>query len=428
MYTNPKNIFLGSIGLRDRSLPATRRNRSSGKHREGRFTYLPSKVKSRVNIRSFLAAFKGMWTLAWLDLLHWRRMPWALASALIPPAGMAVMLVVLSFTVTQEPVALVIQSQGAYSRQMAEMIEADTDSYALKVMNMEQATQALHDQEIAAIITIPPGFDQAVITHTAHLQLTLNNIDIDFSDDIRRSVERSVGEFDSSGLSAPAASGPGFSNPYLITIDELDLRKTNVDYLRYQVLPVFVLLILQIGLMGTALLCAQDREQGTARYLVLAPISGWVFVAGRLLGGFCASCLIVLLVGGICILTGVIAPPANHWFALASLFVATALSASGMGAIVGTFLRGTRNIALAASLLAIYFFFLGGGFTTIAFLPQWIQIISDFNPIRYAIDGMRQALFYPDLNGFSTDLVVLVGTAVVAVILGSLVVRRSWSQ
>ena len=45
-------------------------------------------------------------------------------------------------------------------------------------------------------------------------------------------------------------------------------------------------------------------------------------------------------------------------------------------------------------------FFLGGGFTTIAFLPQWLHNISVFNPIRYSIDGMRQALFYPTLSGF----------------------------
>ena len=228
-----------------------------------------------------------MWSLARLDLLLWRRIPWAIASALIPPLGMAIMLVVLSFTVTQEPVALVIQSQGAYARQMAEMIEADTDSYALKVMSMQQAIQSLHKQEIAAIITIPPHFDQQVIAHTAHLQLTLNNVDIDFSDDIRRSVQRSVGQFDASGLNAQAAGAAttyaGSSNPYLIAIDEQDLRKTNVTFLRYQVLPVFVLLVLNIGLMGTALLCAQDRERGTARYLVIAPVSAWVFVAGRLL-------------------------------------------------------------------------------------------------------------------------------------------------
>ncbi len=369
-----------------------------------------------------------------LDLLLWRRIPWAIASALIPPLGMALMLVVLSLTVTQEPVALVIQSQGAYSRQMAQMIESDTDSYALKVVSMQEATQALHDQYIAAIITIPPDFDRQVITHTAHLQLTLNNIDIDFSDDIRRSVQRSIGQFDAAKLGSQTAyvstitPGSDSSNPYLISIDEQDLRRTNVDFLSYQVIPVFILLILHVGLMGTALLCAQDRERGTARYLVLAPVSDWVFVAGRLLGGFCASCLAVIVAGIPCLLLGILAPPANHWPALALLLVATALSAAGIGAILGTFLRGTRTIALAASLLATYCFFLGGGFTTIAFLPIWIQNISFFDPFRYAIDGMRQALFYPDLAGFATDLAVLTGTAVVAVLLGSLVVRRSWSE
>jgi ABC-type multidrug transport system permease subunit len=122
-----------------------------------------------------------------------------------------------------------------------------------------------------------------------------------------------------------------------------------------------------------------------------------------------------------------VVPPADHWLALTALFAATAFGASGLGAILGTLLRGTRNIAMASSILATYLFFLGGGFTTIAFLPQWLRDISAFNPIRYAIDGMRQALFYPDLTGFSTDLAVLVGTALLAVLIGSLVVRRSWS-
>jgi len=375
-----------------------------------------------------------MWSLARLDLLLWRRMPWAIASALLPPLGMALMLVVLSLTVSQEPVSLVIQSQGAYARQMAEMLEADNDAYALKVMSLSEATQALHDQRIAAIITIPPGFDQQVLAHTAHLQLTLNNIDIDFSDDVRRSVQRSIGEFDAVALGAHVAYSttniPGIdaANPYLISIDEHDLRQTNVDFLSYQVIPALILLILHIGLMGTALLCALDRERGTARYLVFAPLSDWVFVAGRLLGGFCASCLALLVAGGLCLLLHILAPPANHLPALAALFIATALSASGIGALLGTFLRGARTIALAASLLATYFFFLGGGFTTIAFLPQWIQAISLFNPFRYAIDGMRQALFYPDLTGFSTDIAVLMGTAVVAVLCGALVMRRSWRQ
>jgi ABC-2 type transport system permease protein len=383
--------------------------------------------------RSLIMAIQGMWALARLDLLLWRRMPLAIASALIPPLGMAVLLVVLSLTVTQEPVALVIQSHGQYALQMSELLEADTDAYLLRVTSVQHATRLLQDQEVAAIIIIPANFDKAVTTHTASLQLELNNVDIDFSDDIRRSVERSVGQFDAPQLGLGGELGTNtirvsVSNPYHIAIDEQNLRKTNVNFLRYQVLPVLILLVLSVGLMGTALLCARDVERGTARHLAIAPVPAWVLVAGRLLGGLLASLAVLIPAIVLCMLTGTISPPIDHWPALDTLFLATALSASGMGAILGTLLRGTRNIALASSVLATYLFFLGGGFTTIAFLPAWLQAISAFNPIRYAIDGMRQALFYPDLTGLSTDRTVLVGTALLAVLAGSFVVRRSWSR
>jgi ABC-2 type transport system permease protein len=357
--------------------------------------------------QALIAAIGGMWSLACLDLLLWRRTPLAVASALIPPLGMTILLVVLSLTVTQEPVALVIQSNGLSSLKMAELIESDTDAYLLQVTTMQEATRMLQDQEVAAIITIPPDFDQKVATHTASLQLTLNNVDIDFADDIRRSVDRSAGEFDAPQLSLNGelntnGDKASAANPYHIAIAEHNLRQTNVDFLHYQVLPVLVLLVLSTGLMGTALLCAQDVERGTARHLVLAPLSAWVLVAGRLLGGTFASLAVLVPAVGVCLLTGVVVPPADHWLALIALFVATACGAAGLGAILGTLLRGTRNIAMASSIMATYLFFLGGGFTTIAFLPQWLRDISAFNPIRYAIDGMRQALFYPDLTGFST--------------------------
>jgi ABC-type transport system involved in multi-copper enzyme maturation permease subunit len=381
--------------------------------------------------RSVLLTLQEIWSLVRLDLLLWLRMPLAIVSALIPPLGMAIMLVVLSWTVTQEPVALVIQSQGAYAKQMAEIIEADTDAYQLSVTSMQEATRLLQDQYIAAIIIIPADFDQKVVTRSARLQVILNNVDIDFSDDIRRSVDRSVGRFDGLQVTAGAdtTGGPAAStHPYHVIIDEHTLRTTDVDFLRYQVLPVFILLLLSTGLMGTSLLCAQDIERGTARYLALAPCSAWALVAGRLLGGLLVSLAVLIPPLAACLLTGVIAPPLDHWPALLCLFIATALSASGMGALLGTVLRGARNIAMMATILATYLFFLGGGFTTIAFLPLFLRDLSVVNPIRYAIDGMRQALFYPDLSGFSTDLAVLGGTALLALLFGSLAVRRSWSS
>jgi ABC-2 type transport system permease protein len=346
---------------------------------------------------------------------------------------MALLLVVLTFSVGKQPVALVMLSHGPSARDMAGIIESDTEAYALTITDAATATRMLRDQQVAAVIVIPPRFDDAVANHQATLDLTLNNIDIDFADDIRRTVARSVAEFDAPQLGIQGElSGPSrgvlLPNPYRVAIAERDLRETNVDFLRYQVLPALVLLVLSVGLLGTALLCAQDVERGTAQHLVLAPLSAWSLVAGRLLGGLLASLMALVPALGVCVAVGLVAPPLAHWPALAALFLATGVCASGLGAAVGALIRGVRTVAMASSILATYLFFLGGGFTTIAFLPLWLRRLSALIPMRYAIDGMRQCLFYPELQGVGTDLAVLGATALGTAGLGAIAVRRSWSH
>jgi len=382
---------------------------------------------------------KNIWNLARLDLLLWRRMPIAIASALIPPAGMALLLVVLSFSVTRQPVALVVQSNQPEATYMGKIITSDNEAYILKTVDEQTAKKLLTDQEVAAIITIPKDFDQKVSQNSANVDLTINNIDIDFSDDIRRAVDRSVAQFDAPQLGLDGEENENTAilnqqsytntpNPYRVAVNEHDLRRTNVSFLNYQVIPAFILLIVSVGLMGTALLCAQDSERKTSRNLFLAPVSAWILVAGRLLGGLLISTIIVLPILFTGFLFGVIAPPLNHIPALLALFLATGLCAAGLGAALGSLLRGAKLVAMASSVIATYLFFLGGGFTTIAFLPDWLQDVSAFIPTRYAIDGMRQTLFYPDLKGVGFDITILIATAVFAVVIGSLAVRHSWKE
>jgi ABC-type multidrug transport system permease subunit len=96
--------------------------------------------------------------------------------------------------------------------------------------------------------------------------------------------------------------------------------------------------------------------------------------------------------------------------------------------VIGATLRGVRAVSMAAAVICTYLFFLGGGFTTIQFLPSWLRRTTVFVPTRYAIDGLRQGLFYPGLYGFGADMRVLLGTAAIAVVAGGAVVRRAWSH
>ena len=137
-------------------------------------------------------------TIALNDLKRWRKMPLTAACALIPPIAMTLVLVTLSLAVTQQPVALVVEGNGPASMRMAQIIQSDTDAYYLTVTDATTANRMLEDEEVAAVITIPSTFDEAVANGTGKVLLTINNVDFDFSDDIRRAVDRSVVGFNDS--------------------------------------------------------------------------------------------------------------------------------------------------------------------------------------------------------------------------------------
>jgi ABC-2 type transport system permease protein len=391
---------------------------------------------------------KGIFTIASLDLLIWKRTPMSIFAALIPPVGMTLILITLSLAVLQQPVALVVESTGQYAQKMEKIIESDTDAYLnydfstkFKPTDAKTAQHLLESQQVAAIITIPADFDQKIIEGNAQVKLLLNNVDIDFADDIRRSVDRSVAQFDAPGLKlfedeadelninqAIVQKKVDKNNPYRIRINKRDLRQTNVEWFNYQIVSALILLILNVGLIGTALLCAQDIERKTNRYLMISPQPFWVIVTGRLLGGTVASLSALIIALILCVIFKVISPPLSHWPILWLIFSATALSASGLGVVLSILFKGSRLIAMASSVVSTYLFLLGGGFTTIAFIPQWLRNLSIIIPTRYAIDGMRQVLFYSTLDGVKLDLAVLGLTAFLSILIGSFVIRRSWSN
>jgi len=123
-------------------------------------------------------------------------------------------------------------------------------------------------------------------------------------------------------------------------------------------------------------------------------------------------------------------PPVSwtHALALVALLGAVTLATVGFGTVLGVALRDTRLVTMTALNASAYLFFLGGGFTTVAFLPHWLQVASRFVPTSYAIEGLRQALFYPDLAGFGHDLLVLTGCAGLSIVLASTLLARAWRR
>lgn len=372
---------------------------------------------------------RRIWAVALLDLTVWRRIPWALAAALVPPAGMALLAATLTLSVTRQPVAVAVSGHGPQSRAMASIVLGDTEAYAVIRATPARAERLLETQQVAAVIVVPAGFDAAVQAGRGSIDLTLDNVDIDFGDDIRRAVARSAAEFDAPELGfgqerTAATTGFTVPNPYRVAVAERDLRRTNVSFLRYEMVPVLLLLMVNIGVLGGALLGTGDVERGTLPFLRMAPLRSGQLIAGRLVGILLAIGAVLAPVVAVLAAIRGLAPPAAHWPALGADLLATAVVSAGIGVAFGTLFRRSTTAALGAVVASSYLFFLGGGLTQIAFLPRWIRVASMAVPTRYAIDALRQSLFYPDLHAVGGDLLALCAFASGFALLGVLVLRR----
>lgn len=414
-----------------------------------------------------------IWSIARSDITRWRRSPALVAATLIPAIGMSLTVIGLTYAVGRQPVALVRQGQGPMSEKVVGILR-ESDGFFLSERTPQEAEKALRNQWVCAVITIPSNFDRAVATRSASLKVEINNVDLDFSDDIRRSVSEAVVAIDAPELASlgeepgiedeeeaedeagseagggPASVEDGMNtptlvrhgsewvllpeegsrksedripyvsagNPYRVHVVETDLRRPDVSFLAYQMVPVLALLALTAGALVTALSIAGDREGGRMRVMRLAPASSLRVVLGHLVGGSLAAALLLAIVVVPLALAGVLQPPPGRWPVVSALLAATAVGSTGLGVIVGLVTRRLTTTVLLGVNVASASFLLGGGFTTIAFLPPSIQHIAAAVPTFYAVEGLREALFYADMPTLARNLSVLIATAAVSVLVG----------
>ncbi len=201
------------------------------------------------------------------------------------------------------------------------------------------------------------------------------------------------------------------------------MRKTNVGFLTYEIAPVILLVVLSVGTLGIGWLTAADVGSGALRLLRTTPASSLAVATGRVAAALSVVCLIDAPLVAYAAITEhlVVARLAL----VCTLVLLTAAVGIGLGLVVALVFRSPRLVAMASTSLSSYLFFLGGGLTTIAFLLSWLQTISAFVPARYAIDGLRQLLFYAQPQHVALDLVVLLAVACVSVAVAAIGMRHA---
>jgi len=353
------------------------------------------------------------------DLQVWLRQPVMLVATIAPALVLLLVEMLAAQAVGRSPVALVIQDGGLQGARMAQAIQ-DADVFRIQQVDANKAQALLKNLDVVAVVTIPADFSQRLRAHQpAVVDVTVNNLNLDFTNDIRRAVPDAITRY---------YAAQGDQSPILIHMEEHDLRQHDIQMFQYAVLPVVLLVLTISGLISGGNATAREWESATVKELLLAPVPGGAIVAGKVLAGFLTS----FALGGLVLMAayglGWIYPQGIYWLDALLVVGLTSLLGASLGVAIGAALQHIMPVIAVSVNLAFYLFFLAGGMGVLAFEPVWLQNIAAFLPLTYGNHALQMALFYNSADLLGRDVLVLGISSLVALVLGTLAVRRGMAK
>jgi len=174
------------------------------------------------------------------DLQVWLRQPVTLIATIAPALILILVELLGAQAVGRSSVALVVQDSGVQAARIAQAIQ-DADVFRLQEVDAARAHLLLNNLDVVAVVSIPAAFSQRVQAHqAATVDVTVNNLNLDFTNDIRRAVPDAITRY---------YAAQGDESPIKINMNEHDLRARDIQMFQYSVLPIVVLVLLISGLI-----------------------------------------------------------------------------------------------------------------------------------------------------------------------------------
>ncbi len=154
--------------------------------------------------------------------------------------------------------------------------------------------------------------------------------------------------------------------------------------------------VLCMAVMFTAMFSAAslvwDREFGFLREMMVAPVRRSSLVLGKCFGGATVAGFQGVIVICLAPLVGV---PYSVTLILTifALQLLLAFSITAFGVMIAARINQMQSFMAVMQMAILPMFFLSGALFPVAGLPLWLSILNRFDPLTYAVDPMRRAVF-----------------------------------
>jgi ABC-2 type transport system permease protein len=313
------------------------------------------------------------------------------------------------------PTAVVMQDTGPYAQQFYNaMLHAH--SFRLQQNTASAAHTLIETGRIVAVVTVPADFDMRIQNNQpVQVGVQINNLNTDFTNDIRRAVPLSITTF----------YAKAFPHLVDVTMSEHDFYVQDTDYIPYLTVSILVIALVVGGLIQSGTAAAREWENATMKELLLSPASRSAMVIGKMLAAFIMSLAAVTVVLAVLIL--IIGVHPAHWGEVIGFTALTLAIFIAFGTLLGTLIKQRQAFIALAFGISLPLFFLSGAFGPISFNTPALQVFAQLFPVYYAIVLQQHAFHNFALNtyGLGTNVLILCGYALVLIILAAIVLRRS---
>lgn len=303
------------------------------------------------------------------------------------------MLLVIPFAANQEVKNLrfcaVDNDRSSFSRRLIQEIDASGYfSLAAVPPDYGRAMECVEDGSADIILEIGHDFESELVrTGVADVNVAANSVNgmkgalaqsymlqitADFASRLREEQGVGVGHVSARGIDA---------RPRFLFNERLDYKVFMVPAI------IAMLLTLLIGFLP-AMNIVGEKEKGTIEQINVTPVGRFCFILSKLIPYWCVGLFILAWSMVLAYLFYGMVPAGSVllMFLYSTLFL---LIVSSLGLIVSNYSSTMQQAALLMFFFLVIFILMSGLLTPVASMPEWAQMITRVNPLRYYIEVMR---------------------------------------
>jgi len=208
---------------------------------------------------------------------------------------------------------------------------------------------------------------------------------------------------------------------HIIGVNQVSTIGKKFNYIDFFVPGMIGFTLMQTCIYGSIERNTKYRKDGILRKLLTTPVTRSEWILAKMLFMLFLSFVSTTVIAIVGILAWGLTINVNPVMII--IIIANSFLFSGLGMIIGRFVKEEETADMAAGAISFPMMFLAGTFFPLQQMPAFLQSFAQVLPLYYVNEGLRNAMIYLDFDKAILNMIVVIVFAVVFFVIGVLLTK-----